>query len=273
MHQSIHELPKMLEAARFAAGATLEIYASGFEVEEKADHSPLTTADRRAHDIIQEHLEPTGLPILSEEGRHLPYSTRKTWQSFFLVDPLDGTKEFIKRNGEFTVNIALVDGSKPIAGVIVVPVKDILYLSAPGLGARRMDGLQKIFPAKTEISLKRVIDASVPLPEPPPAGRPFTVIGSRSHGSKALQDYVARLGEIHGEMSFVSAGSSLKFCKVAEGSADVYPRTGPTCEWDTAAGQAIAEHAGAEVIEFETGRPLRYNKKKLLNPWFVVKRD
>jgi 3'(2'), 5'-bisphosphate nucleotidase len=265
-------LTESIVAAIDAGSAILDVYDSNFEVELKADQSPLTLADRKAHHIIEERLKPLGLPILSEEGRHMPFEDRRSWQRFFLVDPLDGTKEFIKRNGEFTVNIALVEGHTPVMGVIVVPVKGVLYFAAPGLGARRVDDIAPYTSPQGRPDPNAIIAAGHPLPIRPSDDRPYTVIGSRSHGSPELEDIVNKLKDDHGEVAFVSAGSSLKLCRVAEGSADIYPRTGPTCEWDTGAGQAIAEQAGCAVTRFGTETPLRYNKEDLLNPWFVVER-
>ncbi|MFZ7124552.1 MAG: 3'(2'),5'-bisphosphate nucleotidase CysQ [Desulfobacterales bacterium] len=268
----MNEIAIMAATAVEAGHAILEIYGTGFEVEEKSDHSPITTADRKAHDIITARLEPAGLPILSEEGRHLPYDTRKGWARFFLVDPLDGTREFIKRNGEFTVNIAVIENHRPVAGVIYVPVRDVLYLAARGSGAFRIENASSHFEGNTDPDIQALSAAGVPLPLRGPTDRPYTVIGSRSHSTPELEAFVHEKEREHGRIDFISAGSSLKFCRVAEGSADIYPRTGPTCEWDTAAGQAIAEQAGATVKEFHTGKPLRYNKEDLLNPWFVVER-
>lgn len=271
----MNELETMIKAAVQAGRAILEIYESDYAVHEKADHSPLTEADRRAHDVIMDYLKPLGIPVLSEEGRHIPYSERKEWKRFFLVDPLDGTKEFIKRNGEFTVNIAVIEDARPVSGVIYVPVKDVLYVADTVLGARKVDGLAQFEDIGADAGMAKIEKAEKagrPLPLKPEPGRPYTVIGSRSHGSPELESFVARKRIDHGDVAFISAGSSLKFCRVAEGSADVYPRTGPTCEWDTAAGQAIAEQAGCTVNRFDTNEPLMYNKKELLNPWFIVER-
>jgi 3'(2'), 5'-bisphosphate nucleotidase len=265
----------MIQAAVEAGTAVLEVYDSDFQVKEKRDHSPVTQADLRAHEVISSRLKKTGLPILSEEGRDLPFTERRSWETFFVVDPLDGTKEFVKRNGEFTINIACIHGQAPVSGVILVPVKNTLYFAAPDTGARRL----AMSPEWTE-SLHRnpdqafrdLLSKSSTLPLAPGPARPYTVVGSRSHNTPELQAFVEKCGREKGDVAFISAGSSLKFCLVAEGTADVYPRTGPTCEWDTAAGQAIAEHAGAVVEDFHTGQPLKYNKEDLHNPWFIVRR-
>ncbi len=260
-------LKASLEAALRAGEAILEVYEGEFEVERKADDSPLTLADRRAHELISTALQrkESGIEFLSEEGGDIPFPERACWQSFWLVDPLDGTKEFIKRNGEFTVNIALIERGRPVLGVIHVPVKGLVYFSLPGRGAFRGDvrAVRDFVSAGNgpeHFQKLRVTD-----------GREGIVIaGSRSHGNERQNRFIERMKDIYREVEFLPAGSSLKFCMIAEGRADVYPRYGPTMEWDTAAGQAIVEAAGGRVLEMETGRPLQYNKKDLHNPWFIV---
>jgi 3'(2'), 5'-bisphosphate nucleotidase len=265
----------MIQAAVEAGRAVLEVYDSDFQVTEKSDNSPLTLADLRSNEIISTHLRKTGLPILSEEGRDMPFAERRLWEAFFVVDPLDGTKEFVKRNGEFTVNIARVHGRTPVAGVILVPVKNILYFAAPDTGARKLTmspELTESLRGNPEQAFRDLLDKSSTLPLAARPARPYTIVGSRSHTTPELQTFVEKCRREKGDVEFISAGSSLKFCLVAEGTADVYPRTGPTCEWDTAAGQAIAEQAGAVVEDFHSGRPLKYNKEDILNPWFIVRR-
>ncbi len=269
------ELVRAARAALAAGGEILKIYETGFSVEEKADGSPLTEADRRAHEIIQAALSGTGLPMLSEEGRDIAYDQRKDWGRFWMVDPLDGTKEFIHRRGEFTVNIALIEEGRPVMGAVYLPTAGTLYAAARGIGAWRLDKITlEALPEdpKLEAAWSRIADEDGRLPLAGADNRPFTIIGSRSHGTEEVQAYVRGQEKLHGQVDFISAGSSLKFCRVAEGAADVYPRFGPTMEWDTAAGQAVAECAGAEVVEAESGRPLAYNKANLKNPWFVVRR-
>jgi len=272
-----------LAAAIEAGRAMLEVYrSSDFKVEEKADKSPLTLADKRSHEIIVKRLGILDIPILSEEGRDIPYKQRKRWETYWLIDPLDGTKEFIKKNGEFTVNIAIIRDRKPAAGVIFVPDKDVLYFALNNLGSFKSDSIDGIklissqsagsTTESTAEDLESIIDASTALPLNDSANRPFTIIGSRSHASPELEAFVEEKRQEHGEVEFISAGSSLKLCLVAEGKADIYPRTGPTMEWDTAAGQAIAENAGCKVLQYDTHEPLIYNKEDLLNPWFVVLR-
>jgi 3'(2'), 5'-bisphosphate nucleotidase len=231
----------------------LEVYHSdNFEVEKKGDQSPLTLADRKAHLAIMEVLEASGIPVLSEEGKEIPYEERKNWRRLWIVDPLDGTKEFIKRNGEFTVNIALIDNGVPVLGVIYVPVKNELYSGASGMGARKVQNGESI---------------TIPMVQ---TERKYRAVGSRSHMSPETQEFLENLKKEHGEVEVVSMGSSLKICLVAEGTADVYPRFAPTMEWDTAAGHAIVKAAGKSLIDVKTNQEMVYNRKDLLNNWFVV---
>jgi 3'(2'), 5'-bisphosphate nucleotidase len=270
-----------LAAAIEAGRAILDVYrSSDFKVEEKADKSPLTLADKRSHEIIVKHLGKLDVPILSEEGKDISYKERKRWETYWLIDPLDGTKEFIKKNGEFTVNIAIIRDRKPAAGVIYVPDKNVLYFALKNQGSFKIDSGDSIKQLETDLIEPRkekiaevfdsIIAASAKLPVIDLPARPFTIIGSRSHASPELEAFVEEKRQEHGEVEFISAGSSLKLCLVAEGKADIYPRTGPTMEWDTAAGQAIAENAGCKVLQYDTIEPLIYNKENLLNPWFVV---
>lgn len=229
----------------------MTIYAGEFAVELKGDDSPLTCADRAAHRVIAAGLDAAfpEIPLLSEEGRAIPYAERRGWRCFWLVDPLDGTKEFIKRNGEFTVNIALVEDGQVRAGVVYVPATGTLYYGSAENGAWRQDG--------------EVAPRPIRVRKAPAA---LTVVMSRSHPSPELADTLRRFNVADA----LPVGSSLKFCVVAEGRADLYPRLGPTMEWDTAAGQAIVEAAGGTVTRLD-GSPLRYNKENLLNPHFIVK--
>lgn len=246
----------------------LEVYSSDIAVEMKDDKSPLTLADKNAHNAIMAHLEGTGLPVLSEEGRSIQYEERAQWGRFWMVDPLDGTKEFIKRNGEFTVNIALVEDGIPVAGVIYVPVKKELFVGIQGEGAWKVEGLEA--DAKTDLEEVKMSGMTLPTGG---GDRPFRVVGSRSHMSPETEEFIDGLKKKHGEIDIVSMGSSLKICLVAEGVADVYPRFAPTMEWDTAAGHGIALGAGCQVIDRDSGEPMRYNKEDLLNNWFVVERN
>jgi 3'(2'), 5'-bisphosphate nucleotidase len=280
-----------LAAAIEAGHAILDVYRSpDFKVEEKDDKSPLTLADKRSHEIIAKRLGELEIPILSEEGKDIPFGERIKWDTYWLIDPLDGTKEFIKKNGEFTVNIAMIRDRKPAGGVIYVPDRDVLYFALKNHGSFVVNSGENI--RRLEIDLAeslndqnfgssnekiaeifdRIIAASTSLPIANLPERPYTVIGSRSHATPELMTIVEEKRQEYGEVEFISAGSSLKLCLVAEGKADIYPRTGPTMEWDTAAGQAIAENAGCRVLRYDTNEPLNYNKENLLNPWFVVLR-
>ena len=263
-------------AAKRAGEAILEVYDSDFAVEQKDDKSPLTLADKRSHEIIEKILEQTvtvnnsTVPILSEEGKEIPYDERIKWEYFWLVDPLDGTKEFVKRNGEFTVNIALIHKHKPVLGIIYIPVKDVFYFAAINFGAYKLENSGIL---TENLSIEELIDKSQKLPLNSNDKTTLTVIGSRSHTSEEFTEFVKQLNQKHENVEFISSGSSLKLCLVAEGKADVYPRFGPTMEWDTAAGQAIVEQAKGTVMEAETNEPLNYNKSNLLNPFFIVSRQ
>lgn len=267
-----------IRASLLAGDEIMAVYETDFSVDFKADDSPLTQADTRSHEMIMKQLKSFGIPILSEEGRDIPYDQRKGWQRLWVVDPLDGTKEFVKRRGEFTVNIAMVDQGRPRMGIIYVPVKKTLYFGERSIGSFKLSNqaelskLRQYGPGELDMTMLSEISAKcqkLPLPRNRSS---LAIVGSRSHGGEALNKYVEAKRLEVGEVDFVSAGSSLKFCLVAEGIADVYPRLGPTMEWDTAAGQAIAENAGAVVLEFESRQPLKYNRENLLNPHFIVKR-
>lgn len=246
-------LPTAILAAEEACKEIMEVYNSGdFQAEAKGDASPLTLADRRAHDKISQILQPTNLPVLSEEGRSIPYEERKKWEYFWMVDPLDGTKEFIKRNGEFTVNIAIIHHQRPVMGIVAVPVTGEIFYAAEGLGAF----------VKKEGTLK-----SLPRRRKPDLSKPgLRVVASRSHMTEETQAFIDKLIS----PVLVSKGSSLKFMLLAEGKADLYPRFAPTMEWDTAAAHAIVNEIGAKVWQDLTSVELTYNKENLLNPFFLV---
>lgn len=243
----------VVDLARVAGDAILAIYNSDdCKVEAKADNSPLTAADMASHHAIVDGLQALtpDIPVLSEESASLPYSERSGWSVYWLVDPLDGTREFIKRNGEFTVNIALIEDGVPVLGVVYVPVTGTTYLGCRGLGAFKQagDGTRAPIQVRTQV------------------GAPVMVVGSRSHRGDSLVSFLERLGE----HEMVGMGSSLKLCLVAEGVADIYPRLGPTSEWDTAAAQCVVEQAGGHVTDTDM-QPLRYNtKESVLNPFFLV---
>jgi len=258
-----------IKASVPAGEAIMKVYETDFTVDTKADDSPLTRADMESHNTICKYLEATAIPILSEEGKNIQYEERKDWSLFWLIDPLDGTKEFVNRNGEFTVNIALIQNNYPIAGVIYIPVTDELFIGGPGFGARKINAVKNILLNMS--SLDDLLSKGESIPQQA-ARELFTVVCSRSHMSPETEAFINTLKKEHGELEYASKGSSLKLCMVAEGKADIYPRFAPTMEWDTAAGQAIAENSGAEVVQAENGERLRYNKEDLLNPWFIVRR-
>jgi len=250
-------LPALIDIAVKAGKAILEIYSQDFTVEIKSDHSPLTQADKKSNEIIMEGLRALDdtIPIISEENKLTSFEIRKKWTKCWMVDPLDGTKEFIKKNGEFTVNIALVENGIPVLGVVYVPAQDIIYYATKDKGS---------FKIENGVTRQLYI-------RPLAADGILKIVGSRSHQTPELMEYVEQQKKIFQQVDFVAAGSSLKFCLLAEGRADVYPRLGPTMEWDTCAGQIIATEAGAEVIRFDNYQPLLYNRKNLLNPYFLVK--
>jgi 3'(2'), 5'-bisphosphate nucleotidase len=258
-----------IKAAVMAGKKIMEIYGQDdFQVEEKADLSPLTIADKKANTIILDLLAQTNIPVLSEEDKEIPFESRKNREIFWLVDPLDGTKEFIKRNDEFTVNIALIEKSHPVAGVIYLPVFKTLYIADIKFGSFKIENIE--LHQTTDFSFEKLALSGKRLPLEREK-RDYTIVGSRSHMNQETETYIARLKEHFGKIDFISRGSSLKICMVAEGKADIYPRFGPTMEWDTAAGHAIALAAGCLVTKADETSPLLYNKENLLNPWFIVK--
>ena len=263
------ELLPLLDAAiraSFAAGTEiLAIYGTDFTTEQKADKSPLTEADKRAHQVIAQELSSTGLPLVSEEGKTMAPAERQAWQRYWLVDPLDGTKEFIKRNGEFTVNIALIDRGAPIGGALYVPVKDTLYFAWQGGGAYRVQQARN-FMGKSAYELAALAER-LPVQH---QRNTFTIVASRSHSTPETEAFIKEKEAQHGSVQLTSVGSALKICLVAEGAADVYPRYAPTMEWDTAAGHAIALEAGRDITDVSTGKSMRYNKNELVNNWFIV---
>ncbi len=238
--------------AENAGSAILEVYSTNFEVQSKDDESPLTQADLASHRCIVAGLQKLTpeIPIISEEDGLPSFDVRSSWSRYWLIDPLDGTKEFVNRNGEFTVNIALIDGHRPVLGVVHVPVHDKTYIGCEGSGAELRDGNRP--PQAIEVTTT--------------SATPIRVVGSRSHRGASLDAYLKNLGDCE----MIPMGSSLKFCVVAEGGADLYPRLGPTSEWDTAAAQAVVEQAGGSVVTLD-GKPMKYNTKEdILNPWFMV---
>lgn len=277
--QAGSELLPFLNAAinaAFKAGVEiLEVYSRPVEVTLKDDRSPLTEADLRAHAAIVTVLAETGYPVLSEEGKELTVHERQKWDRYWLVDPLDGTKEFIKRNGEFTVNIALMERdaqpggalgtSTPILGVLYVPVTDVLYFSWLHGGAYKQDHAATF--SGPDAYERAAMSHKLPLIQNTTT---YTIVASRSHQSPDTAAFIANKEKEHGKVELTAMGSALKICLVAEGKADVYPRYAPTMEWDTAAGHAIANEAGKELIDVTTDGPMRYNKNELVNNWFIV---
>ena len=247
------DLLQVVAIAKAAGDAIMTVYGQDdFSVNHKADDSPVTAADLAAHHVIGAALAQqfVGIPIMSEEAADIAWDVRRQWHTYWLIDPLDGTKEFIKRNGEFTVNIALIHQGVAVAGVVYAPVLDTYYYGAKHLGAWRQQADQK----------SPLLGAKTPREIP-------IIVGSRSHLSPGLAQYLQQFGE----HDILSVGSSLKFCMLAEGSADLYPRLGPTSEWDTAAAQAVLESAGGTVVCYDSGEPLTYNQKSdILNPYFIA---
>ncbi len=243
----------------------LKIYKNDFAVEYKDDNSPLTIADQNANTVINSYLLETKIPIISEENKQIDFNIRKNWSRCWIVDPLDGTKEFVKRNGEFTVNIALIENGKPLLGVIFVPDQSILYFG---------DVLnKKSFKASVDmdqINIEKILKEAVEINSKPNDPKKKVIVGSRSHMNDETLSFVESVKNDGVNVDIVSKGSSLKFCLVAEGEADIYPRFAPTMEWDTAAGQAICEAVGLNVISQQTKESLLYNKENLLNPGFLV---
>lgn len=246
------DLEDIVEIAKVAGEAIMEIYQQDFTVEYKEDNSPLTQADLRANTIICERLEKLypSIPLMSEENKEVAYDMRKDWDYYWLIDPIDGTKEFIKKNGEFTVNIALIYKGNPVLGVVYAPAIEEMYKAKKGEGA-----------FKNNEKLPLHINENI--------AEKLLVVASKSHLSEETQNFIDNLNTKSIEQ--VSKGSSLKLCMVAEGLADIYPRLAPTMEWDTAASHAIVIESGKKVVVFDTEVPLKYNKPNLLNPWFIVK--
>ena len=263
---NFNELLKTAINASIEGGhAIMKVYASEFSVEHKEDKSPLTLADKNCNEVIESFLKNTNIPILSEEGAKIPYSVRKDWEYSWLVDPLDGTKEFIKRNGEFTVNIALIHEGNPVMGVIYVPVKEDLYFALDGVGSYKksscidtIDDLENLISVSCSLPIKSERDS-------------YVVVGSRSHMSEETEAFFDQKKIDYGNVEVMAVGSSLKLCMVAEGKADAYPRYAATMEWDTGAGDAICRMAGFQVLQYNSDKPVEYNKEDLLNPWFLVK--
>ncbi|SMO55699.1 3'(2'),5'-bisphosphate nucleotidase [Balnearium lithotrophicum] len=257
---------KLISIIKFAGNAILDIYNSNLDIKYKEDKSPLTDADRRAHKIIEEGLRSfSDYPILSEEGKNISFKKRKNWKYFWLVDPLDGTKEFIKRNDEFTVNIALIYKDQPILGIVYAPAKSIIYYGSKESGAFKIENEKNI-----KLNLKNN-----------PVKDHLAVVSSKSHLNEETKDFIRFLENYYDKIRTVSIGSSLKICLVAEGKADIYPRLAPTMEWDTAAAHAVLKAAGGRIVKYSKTKDLKdlnklpeleYNKPNLINPYFIALR-
>lgn len=259
VYTTISHAKMLIDCVTEAGNAIMKVYNDdSFWVESKEDKSPLTSADILANDIILSYLTPTNIPILSEESAHASYSERKNWKQCWVVDPIDGTKEFIKKNGEFTVNIALVVDGTCDLGIVYAPAIHQLYIGEVGKGAFLIDGFEQ---PDQSIS-------NLPVPDKKEA---YTIVASKSHMNQETKDCIADLEKEHGNVQLTSIGSSLKICLVASGVADIYPRFAPTMEWDTAAGHAIAKAAGKNIYFSHSNEELKYNKADLLNPYFIVK--
>ncbi len=262
-NKRLNELTRLALVAAIKAGEKiLEIYERTYSVDYKTDGSPLTEADKASHEVIIHELKNTGLPVLSEEGKEIPFDERKGWEYYWLVDPLDGTKEFIKRNGEFTVNIALMENDHPRSGVIFQPVKGLAYAGIVGEGLYKFsvdDDL--VFDEKKKIKVETKSGQDT-----------IRVIASRSHKSAETENFITDLKKSkNNNIELLNAGSSLKFCLLAEGSADVYPRFAPTMEWDTAAGHALLKAVGKNIYLHPAGTEMNYNNPVLINDWFIAR--
>ena len=265
-------LAEQLNAAVRAGAEIMRIYNGGddYDISLKSDHTPITIADRMAHDSIKRSLGATRIPILSEEGRSMLYEERCNWELFWLVDPLDGTVEFIKGNNEFTVNIALMENNICISAIVYVPYHNKMYIAERGRGAWVMNGVMP--DAEAAYTYADIHEASEPLPLGSATHDNFRVAVSRSHQTPETHEHIKTLYAEHPNIEIVEQGSSYKFCLLAEGTVDYYVRTTTTSEWDTAAGELILSEAGGSTCDYATGAPLLYNKEVLDNPWFIARR-
>jgi 3'(2'), 5'-bisphosphate nucleotidase len=252
------DIHKINSIAQKAGDEIMKIYQQDFEVDYKADNSPITKADIKSNEIITESLKDLHpeIPILSEENKQISYKIRKNWEYFWLIDPLDGTKEFVKTNGEFTVNIALIYKNMPVLGIVYAPALNLIYYAQKDRGAFKQEKNKK----PQRLPIYNHIRNDI-----------LKVVVSKSHYNQETKKFVDNLKNQYEKIEFINIGSSLKFCLIAEGKADIYPRLAPTMEWDTAAGQAVVEEAGGEVVKFKIKTSLKYHKEDLLNPWFITK--
>jgi 3'(2'), 5'-bisphosphate nucleotidase len=273
--QEYRHLSAMLQhsvrAALQAGAAIMNIYCSeSLRIRRKEDDSPLTNADEAAHKSISKALKTSGIPVLSEEGSRISYDIRKNWGELWLIDPLDGTKEFLGKNGEFTVNIALINNNLPVIGVVYAPAMGTMFFYCLLTGSYRVN--IPATAASEHSEMNKILAEATHLPGRINKGRSIRMVVSRSHLNDETKAYLELMKNTYGNIEIVSRGSALKFCLVAEGEADIYPRFGPTFEWDTAAGHAVAAYAGCQVVRYPSGESLHYNKPDLLNPWFIIKR-
>jgi 3'(2'), 5'-bisphosphate nucleotidase len=250
-----------------AGNEIIKVYQSNdFQVEMKSDKTPLTIADKNSNHVIVDGLKKIfpKIPILSEESKKTPFQTRKEWEYLWIIDPLDGTKEFIKKNGEFSINLALVKDGTPIFGILYLPVKDILYYAVKGYGAYKKENsgiFKRLFNSDEDKEYEKIADS------------PKRIIISRSHYTEETQQFVKEIEKQFSKVQLISVGSAMKIAYLAEGKADIYPRLAPTMEWDIAAGQIVLEESGGEILDFYEKTPLIYNKENLRNPWFVAYKD
>ncbi len=267
-------LDKTIKAAVLAGDEILKIYETNFAVEYKEDNSPITLADKNASNKIINELKHFNIPFVSEEEEEISFETRSQWNKLWMIDPLDGTREFVRRNGEFTVNIALIEDNLPTLGVIFSPVFKDLYFSAKGLGAFKINrhDFIKMHDAFTTCNLQEILLVAKKLPIVTNRNN-YVVVASRSHLSPETFAHIENLKRMHNEVEIITTGSSIKMCLVAEGIANEYPRFGPTMEWDTAAGQAILQEANCSLMNFETNEPMLYNRPVLTNNWFIAKQN
>jgi len=268
MNKKTELLNLVMDTSIKAGKAILDVYHTDFEVDYKKDASPLTLADRKAHEIITKALSKTDIPILSEEGRNIPYEERKNWKRLWIVDPLDGTKEFVKRNDEFTVNIALVENGTPVLGVVYAPVLDEIYFGEKETGAFKIKKASVCKNMMNELTPDNRLPLAINLNKDY-----YGIVASRSHLTPETTAFINKVKKEHDLVKTVSKGSSLKICMVAEGTADIYPRFAPTSEWDTAAGHAVVLASGGRIVQAnKPGDEVIYNKEDVLNPWFIVSR-
>lgn len=259
-----------IDAAFKAGEEILKIYSTDFYVETKTDNTPVTLADKASGQCITKILAASNIPVISEEEEILEYAVRKTWQRVWIVDPLDGTKEFVKRNGEFAVNIALVENNKPVIGIIYAPTLKDIYFAYRNGGSYKITQHDMIVELSKRNITEHLFEFAKKLPSQK-LPKTYTVVASRSHLSREINTHIKKLRNLYGEVDMISVGSSIKQCWVAEGKAHEYLRYGTTMEWDTAAGQCILEEAGCQLIDLETNQPMLYNREDMRNNYFIAR--